>query len=645
MITMPTPAQATRTTAAAISISEFDAGGGSEPDTALLKRLEPVARVLAANGPAIAVSLAAAAMIWFLPATVTFGARMCLLVTALCIAGWMLTRIPDSVVAIGGALALILSGAMRPEHLYSALGSELVWLLVAAFVIAAILKSSGLMELLVARAIQPFHSITGMFHALAFLIAATAFFIPSTSGRAALLLPVFVALADAMPDRRLVRPLALLFPSVILLSAGGSLIGAGAHLIAIDTIARAGGGTIGYLNWLLLAFPFAMLTSLISVWFIILLFVPRDLRNLRIDTKQANTAPLDARQKRLALAMAAIVGLWLTEAWHGLEIAIVALAGAILMLSKPFTDKKPKEIFRSIEMELIIFMAATVVIADAMTVSGADRWLAAGAMSVLPAHLTGSLAAMVTFMAVIAVVAHLVINSRSARAAILIPAVALPIADFGHDVRLLVLMTVLGTGFCQTMMASAKPVALYGGHDTAPFDQRDLMRLALPLMPAVTVMLVVFALFVWPSQLGTAVERSAIAPVQAAVAIEPTLDDIQGPVESRPAEPMRMPGALCSESELRTVMLATIAERRMWAAGWWHVWNRLKKDGVPVEREAVKTLYRGGEMVLLRDYSPQIAATLADPAAVDAAAAACRFESRLPDGETAIPVPQARPAG
>ncbi len=640
---MPTPRSPQ---AAVVTMTRLESSSEAEPDDASMAHLRPLTRALAANGWAIAVSLAAAAAIWFLPQALTADARMCLLVTALCIAGWTLTRIPDSLIAIGGALALVMSGAMKSEQLYAALGSELVWLLVAAFVIAAILKSSGLMELAVARATRPFHSVTGVFHALAFLIAATAFFIPSTSGRAALLLPVYVALVPAMPDRRLVRPLALLFPSVILLSAGGSLIGAGAHLIAADTIARAGGGLIGYLEWMLLAFPFAIVTSLVSVWLIIALFVPRELRSLRIETDNAQTQPLDARQKRLALAMMAIIGMWLTQAWHGLDIAIVALAGAMLMLTRPFTDKKPKEIFRSIEMELILFMTATVVIADAMTVSGADKFLAAGAMAVLPAQMTGSRPVVVIFMAVVAVAAHLVINSRSARAAILIPAVALPVADFGHDVRLIVLMTVLGTGFCQTMMASAKPVALYGGHETAPFMQKDLMRLAAPLMPAVTVLLVVFALAVWPHQLGSPVLR-AMAPAAATEqlpAAKPLADEYPRPLMSEQVALQPMPGALCTSGELRTVMHATIGERRMWAAGWWHVWNRLRKDGVPVERDAVKTLYRSGDMVTLRDYSTEIALMRADANAVAAAFAACRGDTALPTQGSAIPLPEPRPA-
>jgi solute carrier family 13 (sodium-dependent dicarboxylate transporter), member 2/3/5 len=61
---------------------------------------------------------------------------------------------------------------------------------------------------------------------------------------------------------------------------------------------------------------------------------------------------------------------------------------------------------------------------------------------------------------------------------------------------------VMGTGFCQTLMASAKPVAIYGSRDEAGFTQADLFRLALPLGLAKIALLVIFATVVWPAQLG-----------------------------------------------------------------------------------------------------------------------------------------------
>lgn len=455
--------------------------------------------VLARRTALALLAAASAALIWVLPEGLSAQGRLALIVTVLAVFGWTATRLPDSLVALLAGLALVLGGALPAERLFATLGSELVWLLIAAFVIAAAVKECGLLERLLAPLAGRRPTVAGLFGALTLAIAATAFVLPSTSGRAALLLPVFLALLPALPDRALVRPLALLFPTVILLSAGGSLIGAGAHLIAVEAIRATTGLRLDYLAWLLLAGPPALLSALAGTA-LLLLGLPRPLRRARLLPIAAPNAT-DPRQRRVALLLAALVLFWIAEPWHGIGPAIVALAGALLLLAPPLAARKPKEVLRSVDLELLLFMAATLVIAEAMTASGADRWLAQRALAVLPPALAADPLAIALLLATVAVLAHLVVTSRSARAAVLVPALALPAAGLGHDPALTVLIVTLGTGFCQTLMASAKPVAIFGAQEGS-FEARDLVRLALPLAPIVVLLLVAFALLVWPAQLA-----------------------------------------------------------------------------------------------------------------------------------------------
>ncbi|WP_260683719.1 hypothetical protein [Rhizobium laguerreae] len=58
----------------------------------------------------------------------------------------------------------------------------------------------------------------------------------------------------------------------------------------------------------------------------------------------------------------------------------------------------------------------------------------------------------------------------------------------------------MASGFCQTLMVSAKPVALFGAMDPPPFGQADLFRLAGWLIVPFVVLLVIFATLVWPLQ-------------------------------------------------------------------------------------------------------------------------------------------------
>ncbi|WP_295043491.1 SLC13 family permease [uncultured Paracoccus sp.] len=443
--------------------------------------------------------------------------RIVLAVSGLAILGWVGTRIPESLVALGAVLALVLGGALSEAQLFAALGSELVWLLIAAIVIAAVARDSGLTQRLVAPLLARGMRVAPFFLCLTLAIAATAFLLPSTSGRAALLLPVFAALAGALPDARLRLALALLFPTVILLSAGASLIGAGAHLLAAQAIREATGLRLGYLDWAALGLPFSLLASLTGAALILALFVPRAdwMTPLPSVTLPAPEPAQAARQRRIGLVLLGVLGMWTTTGLHGMGMAMVALGGALILLTPPFSSRKPKDIFRAVDTELLLYMTATMLIAQAMTTAGTDRWLAGLALSALPGGLAGNLAAVAVLLSLVAVTAHLAITSRSARAAVLIPAVALPLAALGHDPALMILIAVMGTGFCQSMMASAKPVAIFGAAEEAGFTQADLIRLALPLAPAVTALLIGFSLLVWPAQLD---RMQAATPVPEPVA-------------------------------------------------------------------------------------------------------------------------------
>ncbi|MNJ78116.1 hypothetical protein D3C77_757780 [compost metagenome] len=56
----------------------------------------------------------------------------------------------------------------------------------------------------------------------------------------------------------------------------------------------------------------------------------------------------------------------------------------------------------------------------------------------------------------------------------------------------------MGTGFCQTLAVSAKPVALYADLDRSTYGARDLMRLSLALLPVMFALLMLFSLWFWP---------------------------------------------------------------------------------------------------------------------------------------------------
>ena len=428
-----------------------------------------------------------------------------LLIFAAAIVAWTVLDLDETPVALCAALALLAVGATTLPRFYAGLGDDFVWLLVGAFVLAAVLQRSGLAERWALQAVQAARTPRALMLRLTAFIAATAFVVPSTSGRAALLLPVFLVLAQALQgaNPRLVRALALLFPSVILLSACASMLGAGAHLVALDFMQRLGTPVPDFLGWMLWAAPFGALSSLLACELILRLFLTRTERRMTLHLPQPASQPLTRQQwGTLSVALLALAA-WATTGLHGLPAPLVAVAAALVATVKPLTGVDMKTALKHVEWNLVLFMAATLVMGDALLTSGAAAGLSSALVAALPLERLPT-AAVLAVVVVLALLAHLVVTSRTARATVLIPTVALPLAGVGAggglDGGLLIFVVVIGTGFCQTMTHSAKPVALFAGDGTPRYSGRDLALLAAALLPALWALLMLFAAFVWPRQ-------------------------------------------------------------------------------------------------------------------------------------------------
>lgn len=458
-------------------------------------------------------SIAAAALlittvIWLAPADLGERPRLAFIIFTLAVIGWTFTRINDTTIALTASIALVLTGVVTHDKLYEALSHDLIWLLLAAFIIAAVLRETSLMRRAVAFALKPARSISHVFYLLTLAIIATAFVIPSTTSRAIVFLPVFLALSDAFNDKRLTRAMALLFPSVILLSACASLIGAGAHVVAVDFMATgARPQTFDYLRWMKLGLPLAVVSSYAAAAAILYLFLTPQERNRPIEIPVLVRTGLDPKEITVAAIVFATVILWMSPNLHGLPMAIVGICAAIVLTVPAISGVTLKSAVASVEWELILFLAATVVVGEALIDSGAIAWLAGKLVNGMPSDLMATPLVVVVMVACISLLAHMLIVSRTARATVLIPAVALPAARFGYEPSAIVFLTVTATGFCQSFLVSAKSVAVYGKLERPTYSVADLMALSLVLMPLMLVLLVVMSLYVWPA-LGLPLMRS-----------------------------------------------------------------------------------------------------------------------------------------
>ncbi|MDO4795915.1 MAG: SLC13 family permease [Brachymonas sp.] len=422
---------------------------------------------------------------------------------------WIFTDIDDTYVALGATVLLVVMGVLPEETLFQSLGDDTIWLLLGSFVIAAGITASGLATRAAAFIISGARNPRQLLHLSSAALVATAFAVPSTSGRAALAMPVFLALASVLRShKRLVLALALLFPSVILLSAVGSYLGAGAHLITSQILVTSNYPAFSFANWMFYGLPLAVMASVVCVELILKLFTTREDRSLPLsisvaDLQTHTTIPIQGRftsaQLKACWLVAAVIVLWCTEPAHGVHPAVVALAGALVMSSASLGVVGLGKALKSVPWSLLIFMAATLAMGSALVTSGAAAWAAEGMLGSIRS--AGKVASVLFIVAIVGIstMAHLVIQSRSARSAVLIPVVVSLAPEVGISAVAAAFASTAAAGFCHTLSSSAKPMALYAKVDDAPtYSARDLLRLSAWLAPISAGLVLLFAFLVWP---------------------------------------------------------------------------------------------------------------------------------------------------
>ena len=446
---------------------------------------------------AVTAGLLLAAALYLLPADMGFPARLTLGVFTAAVLGWTLLRADDIVVALLAALALVLGGAVPAERLHRALGEDLVWLMVGGFLLAAVLRESGLAQRWALQAVAGAGSLAQLMRRLTVLIAATAFLVPSTSGRATLLLPVFLVLSQALDRPAATRALALLFPTTILLSAGASMLGAGAHLMALDALRAQGIAVPGFLGWAALSAPVSWASCALACLTIERLMLSPQERHAAVVLPAAPRTPLRRQQRSVAWIVALTVAGWAVGPALGLDAVIVALAGSLAATMPRWTGVSLAAAMKGVEWGLILFLAATGLMADALISTGAAAGLARHAVDALPSGAAGAWSLLVGAV-LLALLAHLLIVSRSARVVVLLPVLGLPLAAAGFDPLASTLLLTLASGFCQTLVVSAKPLGVYARQECAGVRPADLLRLSLVLLLPVAALLLACAVWVWP---------------------------------------------------------------------------------------------------------------------------------------------------
>ena len=286
---------------------------------------------------------------------------------------------------------VLIFGLARPDLIFSGFGSAAVWLIVSGFVIGTAIGVSGLGKQLAAF-LAPLLAVsyTRMIIGLTLAASLLGFVMPSSVGRAVVMLPIGMALADRVGFRpgsngrigiAAALALACNLPSFAILPANiPNMILAGAS----ETLH---GVSFGYTSYLALHFPLLGILKLVLIDGLVLALFPDRIH------PQAGVAAEDARittpaevamQWRVGVILLVTLVLWMTDSLHGISPAWVGLATAVTLLLPRIGVVAPKNFNSAIDFGVVLFVAAALGLGALVNESGLGKLVGATLQQVLP---------------------------------------------------------------------------------------------------------------------------------------------------------------------------------------------------------------------------------------------------------------------
>ncbi|WP_339213731.1 SLC13 family permease [Solibacillus sp. FSL W8-0372] len=412
---------------------------------------------------------------------------------------WVTTKFSAGWVAISLITFIILMNAAEPDLLYNSLSEKVVWLMIGAFIIGEAVKKSGLAERLSLFILSKSNQKDNVVLGLSSILFTSAFFIPSTSGRAALSMPIIKQISQKFSPKEQ-SVLAIIAPVIILMSTSATLIGAGSHLIGIGFLESTVGESISYIQWLIWGVPFALVVTIISLLVIKWLLWPRDgerkIENVQHEEKIITRKFQNDEKKTMILIFFLIIG-WMTESLHGLDIELITVIGAIIFMMPNFGIISWKQGMNAVSWNLVVFVAAATALGKVLVDTGIVKWMENEMIGVLHLFVGAPDWLIVLMILVVTVTSHLYITSHTTRAIVFIPGLIIFSELIGVNSSTVVFLSLIGMNYCVTVPVSSKALLLFYEEGEISYDARSLVKLSVILMPLYILVIMLFYFSYW----------------------------------------------------------------------------------------------------------------------------------------------------
>lgn len=300
---------------------------------------------------------------------------------------WATGLVPGYVASTFFFAALLLGGFATPDIAFSGFTSTAMWLIVAGFVIGSAITISGLGARMGSLA-RPHlsKSYPMLIGGLMVLGMAMGFVMPSSMGRAAVLVPVGMALADAFGFEKGSRGRT----GVAVIIAFGTNMPSFAILPSnIPNVVLSGmaerllGMHFSYADYLLLHYPVLGIVKSAIIVALVLVFFPARIETR--DDKPAESQKASARRQFALLAVLLVtLGFWATDQIHGINAAWIGLATSLVLMVPQFGFVPPPAFKSSVDFSMLLFVSGALALGAVVNSTGLGEIVAREVTALLP---------------------------------------------------------------------------------------------------------------------------------------------------------------------------------------------------------------------------------------------------------------------
>lgn len=389
---------------------------------------------------------------------------------------WLTELVPLAAASLLIPVVMVVTAVTDPSTVLQPFFHPVVVLFFAGFLLAEGLHRTGVdriiaLNILKRTSLEPAYLMVTMMGLTAFLSMWM-----SNTASVAIIIPIALAVLGKIPQdlNRTGFRRALILGIAYAATVGGigSAIGTPANILAMTFLSDFTEAQLGFVDWFSYGLPVVIIMVPIIWLYLILVFrvklhhIGPHLSHEVYEKELAEMGGLNKDQRLLLLVFAAIMVLWLTDRWHGIHSAIVALGGVLILF---FTNTIQKEDLNRINWDALLTFGGGLALGNMLVLTGVSDWIALQltGLVTLPPLLV------VFFVGGLTLLIGAFI-SNTACAAMLIP-LAIPLAQILHmDPRLLVAVVAIASSIDFALVVGTPPTMM--AYSTGLFETREIFK-------------------------------------------------------------------------------------------------------------------------------------------------------------------------